>query len=229
MRKLALSHMGLDLPRGDEPFNQVELCMTIRKACSKELIEACVAKRKLACVPASATEFKEDLMAAEPEAKRAKQLAADVKAVKRNDKKASSSEAATFAGSKKKFRQKNRGAGKLKDNPGNGDNEKEKQESSGAAKKHCNRCQQWSPKIAGTHNAAECRRWHPDGEPRSKRIKSAHAQAKEMEQMKSAFAAMQEKMNSLQGLSKKKKKAKKSHKKKKCYESSDGSSDSDSE
>jgi hypothetical protein len=217
-----------DLPRGDIPLNEVDLCLALLRAMPRWLNAAYVAKQGVNHCPTSVEQLKKDLLDVEPQARQFKKVADDVKALKSGspNKKPSGSEGGTAnaSGTSKKRSLKDPIPKKVRNDKTEG-----KESLLDSYKKHCNHCQRFSPKIAHTHNTKDCRRWNPDGTPKAKKAKTSHALQKlEHEQFKAVFAQMQEDNKKLRKLLKKQTKKSKSRKRK-AYDTSDDSGSDSSE
>jgi hypothetical protein len=96
--------------------------------------------------------------------------------------------------------------------------------------KLCQHCAQWAPQIKDTHNTKDCRKWNPDGTPKSKGRASSgsgnykNSNAHTLDEMKECFATMKKQNEKLM---KYVKKSKKSRRGRRGYASSDSDSDSD--
>jgi len=202
-----------EMPRANVPFPGYELCMYMLNMLPRGM-QAMYWSRKGEHHPHDVDKLIEDLHTMEPEYLTQKKLTGEIRAIR---------QASTGSSSSKSSDKKN---GKRKMGPGDSIPKKDVKRTA----KLCQHCAQWAPQIKDTHNTKDCRKWNPDGTPKSKGRSSSgsgnykNSNAHTLDEMKECFATMQ-KQN--ERLMKYVKKSKKSRRGRRGYASSDSDSDSD--
>jgi len=202
-----------DMPRANTPFPDYELCMYMLNMIPRGFQEM-YWSRKGEHHPHDVDKLIEDLHVMEPEYLSHKKLMGDIRAIKQASKDTSSSKSSDKKDKKRKM--------------GPGDSIPKKDVKRTA--KLCQHCAQWAPQIKDTHNTKDCRKWNPDGTPKSKGRSSSgsgnykNSNAHTLDEMKECFATMKKQNEKLM---KYVKKSKKSRRGRRGYASSDSDSDSD--
>lgn len=226
------------MPRGDIKMDEVELCLAILRALPKYLTDHYTSVKGRNHCAVSVRKLTSDLMDIEPQAKSFKKLKEELRAQGKlksgssgnPNKKSSGSEGATAVTSP----QKSQLTGRIPRKVRNTKTESSQPLTADSVQKHCNSCQQWSPRNANNHNTKECRTWNPDGTRKAKKFrpssnstpKASFAMQKVVEQMETKMAQLEKSNKKMKKLLNKKVKGRS---KKRKYASSTDMSDSDSE
>lgn len=203
-----------EVPRGDKPFSDYELCEHILQAIPYKFAVAYWAKQGPNHFPSDVKTLKEELKLIEPQFEQTQRLLDQVRNSKAKDKPSMKSD-------KEPIPRKTLGKGK-----GNADKGPKKPQ--GRGQRYCNRCAKKSPQWANTHNTSDCRKWDKDGNPLDRAAKSVHAHHQGMEEMRECFAQFRKEAQKMMKSVKRRKSHRKGSSKRARYSDSE-SSDSDSE
>jgi DNA primase len=225
------------MPRGDVKMDEVELCLALLRALPKYLLDHYKTVKGRNHCETSVRDLTSDLMDIEPQAKSFQKLNEEVRAQgklksgssQNPDKKSSRSEGTTAVTSP----QKSQLTGRIPRKVRNTKTESSQPLAADFVQKHCNSCQQWSPRVANNHNTKECRNWNPDGSRKAKKFRPASTSTQKASFAMQKMEQMEVKMAKLENDNKKmkarlNKKVKGRSKKRKCASSTD-MSDSDSD